>query len=154
MPTATTETKSGSDNDRPVTSKNGMTSDEYQLATLGYKQVFVRNFTFIENLAVSYSSMNFVNALVIMFGFAMATGGPQAALANWTMAGSLALMVALSMAEIAAAFPVCGGIYFWSYCLGGPEWGPFLSWVTAWFNWTGWITLVTGFAQGNTNFLL
>lgn len=25
-----------------------------------------------------------------------------------------------------------GGLYFWSYELAGPEWGPFAAWVTAW----------------------
>lgn len=40
-------------------------------------------------------------------------------------------------AEIAAAYPTCGGIYFWSYRLGGVKWGPFLAWLTAWWNWVG-----------------
>lgn len=138
----------------PRGGRKTMTQDEYHLATLGYKQVFVRSFGIIENWAATVNTLNFVNALPIMFGFAMYTGGPQAALANWTMVGGLALMVSLSMAEIAAAFPTCGGIYFWSYRLGGHEWGPLLSWITAWFNWAGWITCLPGLAQGNTNFLL
>lgn len=58
------------------------------------------------------------------------------------------------MAEIAAAFPTAGGIYFWSYRLGGEKWGPFLSWMTAWWNWAGWVCVVPGVQQGATNFLL
>lgn len=60
-----------------------MTKDEYHLATLGYRQVFIRSFSFIENWAATVNTMNFVNALPILFGFAMTTGGPQAAFANW-----------------------------------------------------------------------
>lgn len=47
------------------------------------------------------------------------------------MVGGFSSIVSLVMAEIAAALPTAGGIYFWSYRLGGPKWGPFLSWMTA-----------------------
>lgn len=30
-----------------------------------------------------------------------------------------------------------GGLYYWAFSLGGPEWGPFLSWITGWFLFTG-----------------
>jgi len=131
-----------------------MTKDEYHLASLGYKQVFSRGLGMVENWAATFTTMNFVNGLPILFGWVMSTGGPQAALANWTMVGGLSFFVSLSMAEIAASLPTCGGIYFWSYKLGGPEWGPFLAWMTAWWNWAGWLTVIPGFTQGNTNFLL
>jgi len=39
------------------------------------------------------------------------------------MVGGLSFVVSLSMAEIAAALPTAGGIYYWSYKLGGPKWG-------------------------------
>jgi amino acid transporter len=39
------------------------------------------------------------------------------------MVGGLSFIVSLSMAEIAAALPTAGGIYYWSYHLGGTEWG-------------------------------
>lgn len=67
---------------------------------------------------------------------------------------SLSFILSLAMAEIAAAFPTAGGIYFWSYRLGGPRHGRFLSWMTAWWNWAGWICVVPGVQQGATNFLL
>lgn len=31
--------------------------------------------------------MNFVSGMPVLFGFAMYTGGPKAAFANWTMVG-------------------------------------------------------------------
>lgn len=98
--------------------------------------------------------MNFVSGIPVLFGFAMYTGGTQSAFANWTMAGGLAFIVSLVMAEIAAAFPTAGGIYFWAYRLGGEEWGPFLSWMTAWWNWAGWVCVVPGVQQGSTLLLL
>ena len=98
--------------------------------------------------------MNFVSGMPVLFGFAMYTGGPQAALANWTMVGGFSFIVSLSMAEIAAALPTAGGIYYWAHKLGGAKYGPLLSWLTAWYNWAGWLTIIPGLAQGNTNFLL
>ncbi|KAK5175830.1 uncharacterized protein LTR77_000970 [Saxophila tyrrhenica] len=107
-----------------------MSKDEHTLASLGYRQVFVRSLGLFENWAATYTTMNFVSGMPVLFGFAMYTGGPQAAFSNWIMVGGLSLLVSLSMAEIAAALPTAGGIYFWAYRLGGEEHGPLLSWLT------------------------
>ncbi|WPG99988.1 Hypothetical protein R9X50_00281200 [Acrodontium crateriforme] len=131
-----------------------MSRDEHQLATLGYKQVFIRSFGLFENWAATFTTMNFVSGMPVLFGFAMYTGGPQAAFANYSMVGGLSTIVALSMAEIAASLPTAGGIYYWAYKLGGIDHGPLLSWLTAWYNWAGWLTIVPGVAQGNTNFFI
>ncbi|EFX03654.1 amino acid or gaba permease [Grosmannia clavigera kw1407] len=128
--------------------------DEQHLANLGYKQEFMRHLGLFENWAATFTSMNFVSGIPVLFGWVMYTGGPKSAFANWTMVGGLSFIVSLVMAEIAAAFPTAGGIYFWSYRLGGEKWGPFLSWMTAWWNWAGWICVVPGVQQGATNFLL
>ena len=114
-----------------------LTHDEYHLATLGYKQEFHRSLGFFESWAATFTSMNFISGIPVLFGWVMYTGGPQAAFANWTMIGGLSCIVSLVMAELAASLPTTGGIYFWSYRLGGEAWGPFLSWMTAWWNWAG-----------------
>ena len=75
--------------------------------------------------------MNFVSGMPVLFGWVMMTGGPQAAFTSWTIVSTVSCVVALALAEIAAALPTAGGIYFWTYCLAGSEWGPFLSWMTA-----------------------
>ena len=75
--------------------------------------------------------MNFVSGLPILFGWVMNTSGPQSAFSSWTIVSTVSCILVLSLAEIAAALPTTGGIYFWTYRLAGPEWGPFLSWMTA-----------------------
>ncbi|KAL8696456.1 MAG: hypothetical protein Q9224_002786, partial [Gallowayella concinna] len=82
------------------------------------------------------------------------TGGPQAAITSWTMVSTISCFLALALAEIAAALPTAGGIYFWAFCLGGPRWGPFLSWLTAWWNWSAWVLAVPGTQLGATKFLI
>jgi amino acid transporter len=49
---------------------------------------------------------------------------------GWLIVGVFTTFVALSMAEIASAYPTAGGLYYWSSKLGGPAWG----WFTGWFN--------------------
>ncbi|PKK51153.1 hypothetical protein CI102_5683 [Trichoderma harzianum] len=131
-----------------------LSNDEYQLAQLGYKQEFFRTLGLFENWAATFTTMNFISGIPMMFAFVMSTGGPEAAFANWTMVGGFSFIVSLAMAEIASALPVAGGIYYWSFYLGGKKWGPLLSWMTAWWNWAGWITVPCGVQQGATNFLI
>lgn len=121
-----------------------LTHDEYHLATLGYRQEFHRSLGFFESWAATFSTMNFVSGIPVLFGWIMYTGGPKAAFANWTMVGGLSCVVSLTLAEIAAALPTTGGIYFWSYRLGGDKHGPFLSWMTGWWNFAGWVSVVPG----------
>lgn len=110
-----------------------MDKDEYHLAMLGHKQQFFRGLGMFQNWAATFTAMNYVSGIPVLFGFAMISGGPQAALGNWTMIGGFSLIVSLSMAEIAASMPTAGGIYYWIYRLGGPKWGPFLAWMTGRF---------------------
>ncbi|KAK5055977.1 hypothetical protein LTR84_012527 [Exophiala bonariae] len=131
-----------------------LTQDEYHLATLGYKQVFHRSFGMFESWSATFSSMNFISGIPVLFGWIMYTGGPKAAFANWTMVGGFSCVVSLVLAELAAALPTTGGIYFWSYRLGGEKHGPFLSWMTGWWNFAGWIAVVPGVQQGATLFLV
>ena len=95
--------------------------------------------------------MNFISGIPVLFGWVMYTGGPTPALANWVMIGGLSTIVSLSMAEIAAAMPVAGGIYYWSYRLGGEKWGPFLSWMTAWWNWVRSLGVTVLLRSGETD---
>ncbi|KAK2605616.1 hypothetical protein N8I77_008442 [Diaporthe amygdali] len=148
------QVKSSADGDVSAGETMVLSKDEQHLAKLGYKQEFFRHLGLFENWSATYITMNFVSGLPVLFGFAMYTGGPKAAFANWTMIGGLSFIVSLAMAEIAAAFPTAGGIYFWSYRLGGKRYGRLLSWMTAWWNWVGWVCVVPGVQQGSTNFLL
>eukprot|EP00258_Populus_trichocarpa_P047333 XP_024463352.1 amino-acid permease BAT1 homolog isoform X5 [Populus trichocarpa] len=47
------------------------------------------------------------------------------------------MIVGLAMAEICSSYPTSGGLYYWSAKLAGPNWAPFASWITGWFNIVG-----------------
>ena len=63
-PTESSETKRNSP-------KVTMTKDEYHLATLGYEQTFIRSLGMLENWASTFTTMNFVNGIPVLFGYAM-----------------------------------------------------------------------------------
>ncbi len=45
-----------------------LTHDEYHLATLGYKQEFLRSLGLFESWAATFSSMNFISGIPVLFG--------------------------------------------------------------------------------------
>ena len=61
-----------------------------------------------------------------------------------------ALAVALTMGQLASAFPTAGGLYHWAALLGGRGWG----WSTAWFNLAGLITVLAAINVGTYRFAM
>jgi hypothetical protein len=59
-----------------------LSSDEYHLATLSYKQEFLRSLDLFEPWAATFASMNSLPSILVLFGFVMYTGGPKSAFAN------------------------------------------------------------------------
>jgi hypothetical protein len=59
-----------------------LSNDEYHLATLGYKQEFLRSLGFFESWTATFTSMNFVSGIPVLYGFVMYTSGPKAAFAD------------------------------------------------------------------------
>ncbi|KXS12783.1 amino acid transporter [Gonapodya prolifera JEL478] len=127
-----------------------MDKDAIALAKLGYNQSFSRALGAFENFAASFSTIAFTVGLPQLFGYAMLTGGPLAAWINWIIVGCLALSTSLCLAEICSAMPTAGSIYFWSAKLGGDKHGPFLAWLTAWWNFFGWVVTSPAVQQGGT----
>src|SRR5262249_19101575 len=58
--------------------------------------------------------------------------------------------MALTMGQVASAFPTAGGLYHWGSILGGRGWG----WATAWFNLIGLITVLAAINVGAYLFTL
>src|SRR4051794_40652277 len=69
---------------------------------------------------------------------------------GWPLACLFSLAVALTMGQVASAFPTAGRLYHWSAILGGRGWG----WVTAWFNVAGLITVLAAINVGMYRFAL
>jgi amino acid transporter len=125
------------------------TTDEQQLAELGYKQELARAWSGFTNFAISFTIISVLAGTFTTFAFAWQNGGPVAASIGWPVLCAFVLMVAFSMAELTSRYPTAGGPYWWAHDLGGKGW----SWMTGWFNIVGLIGIVASVGYGAATFL-
>ncbi|MGA9860111.1 MAG: amino acid permease [Solirubrobacteraceae bacterium] len=126
-----------------------LSSDEQTLADLGYKQELRRGWSSFSNFAISFSIISILAGCFTSYGQAFLNGGPVAISIGWPVISLFILCVAVSMSELASAFPTAGGIYFWASRLGGAGWG----WFTGWFNLIGLIAVVASVDYAAASFL-
>ncbi len=123
--------------------------DEEILARLGYKQELKRGWSSFSNFAISFSIISVLAGCFTSYGQAFNNGGPIAISIGWPVISLIIMTVALSMSELASAYPTAGGIYYWASKLGGPGWG----WFTGWFNLVGLIAVVASVDYAAASFL-
>ncbi|KAJ3337950.1 hypothetical protein HDU93_000274 [Gonapodya sp. JEL0774] len=86
--------------------------------------------------------------------YALSTGGPPMVMWSFWPVTLLVCTVALSMAELCSAMPTMGGLYNFAARLGGPKWGPYAAWNTAWFNYISNVAGLANAAQGSAYLLV
>lgn len=96
------------------------------------------------NFALSFSVISILTGAVLLFGYGLRYGGPLINTLGWPIVSAFVLCVAASMAEIASAYPTAGGLYFWSFRMGGRG----IAWTCAWLNLIGQITITAGIDIG------
>ena len=122
--------------------------DERLLRALGYKQELARRMSGFSNFAISLSIICILAGGITSFHVGWFSVGGASIGIGWPLACLFSLVVALSMAQVASAFPTAGGLYHWSSILGGRGWG----WVTAWFNLVGIVTAMGAINAGAYDF--
>jgi len=115
-------------------------ADVDDLRRLGYTQQLIREMGGFSNFAVSFSIISILTGAVLLYGYGLKYAGPIINSVGWPVVSLFTLAVAASMAEIASAYPTAGGLYFWSFRLGGRAW----AWTTAWLNMIGQVTITAG----------
>jgi amino acid transporter len=124
-----------------ITSREESIRDDVRdLERLGYAQQLFREMGGFSNFAVSFSIISILTGAVLLYGYGLKFAGPMVNSVGWPLVSIMTLTVALSMAEIASAYPTAGGLYFWAFRLGGRTW----AWVTAWLNMIGQVTITAG----------
>jgi amino acid transporter len=121
-----------------------LTEDERILHRLGYAQELFRAMSAFRNFAISFTIISILAGCLTSFYLAFQWGGPVSVTWGWIIVGTFTTFVALSMAEIASAYPTAGGLYYWSSTLGNPGWG----WFTGWFNLLGLIGIIGAVGYG------
>jgi amino acid transporter len=123
-------------------------SDEQRLAELGYKQDLERRMSGFQNFAISFTIISILSGALTLYGTGINYGGPLQQAIGWPIVSMFVIIVGLSMAELASAFPTAGGLYWWASRLGGPAWG----WFTGWFNLIGQVAILAGIDYGAATF--
>jgi amino acid transporter len=132
------------------TREEHIAQDELELRRLGYGQQLFREMGGFSNFAVSFSIISILTGAVLLFGYGLKFAGPIINSVGWPIVSLFTLCVAASMAELASAYPTAGGLYFWSFRLGGLRW----AWVTAWLNMVGQVTITAGINVGAATYLI
>ncbi|MFN8458827.1 MAG: amino acid permease [Anaerolineae bacterium] len=113
-------------------------ADKHHLHSMGYAQELSRRMSGFSNFAISFSIICILAGGISSFYAAFNATGSGGAFIGWLVGGAFAMLVSLSMGQIASAYPTAGGLYHWSSILGGKFWG----WLTAWFNLLGLLFVV------------
>jgi amino acid transporter len=115
---------------------------------MGYAQELSRSMSKFSNFAISFSIICILSGGINSFAQAISSVGGAGAGIGWIVGCLLSGMFALSMAQIASAFPTAGGLYHWGSILGNRFWG----WLTAWLNLLGLITVLGAINIGTAYF--
>ncbi|HWE31053.1 MAG TPA: amino acid permease [Polyangia bacterium] len=117
-----------------------MLDDEAELRRFGYAQQLKRGMSAFGNFALSFSVISILTGAVSLYYYGLRLGGPIEMAVGWPIVSVMTLMVALSLAELASAYPTAGALYHWATILGGPRVG----WWTAWLNIIGQMAVLAG----------
>src|SRR5580692_8826265 len=110
----------------------------------GYAQELLRSMGGFSSFALSFSIISVLTGVVTTYDVAITGGGPASLGWGWPLVCLGTLLVAVSMAELASAFPTAGAMYHWAALLGGPSWG----WMTAAMNLVGQVAIVAAIDLG------
>ncbi|CAK4034326.1 amino acid permease [Lecanosticta acicola] len=59
-----------------------------------------------------------------------------------------------SLAEMAAAQPIAGAMYHWTWALAPTDIRRFSTWLQGWNTWTGWISMTVGICNSTANWII
>ena len=124
--------------------------DIENLHKMGYGQELLRRMSGFSNYAISLSIICILAGCITSFQFGLCSVGGAAIGIGWIVSGLISFCFALTMGQVASAYPTAGGLYHWASILGGRGWG----WATAWFNLLGLITVLSAINVGTYLFAI
>ncbi|CAK7243576.1 MAG: polyamine transporter tpo5 [Sporothrix thermara] len=118
-------------------SSSGEDTDDKALAEMGYVPVFQRHFSMWSCFSFALSISGLFGTVMTTFSYPLYAGGAASAVWCWLIAGIGALCLALSIAEVASAYPTSGAMYFTIKYLAPPASVPIVAWIDGWLNLIG-----------------
>jgi urea carboxylase system permease len=102
-------------------------TDSHDLKQFGYKQELNRTMGSFSSFAAGFSYISILTGLFQMFHLGYAKAGPEF-IWTWPVVLAGQLLVALCFADLAAQYPLSGGVYQWAKYTGS-KWS---GWMTGW----------------------
>eukprot|EP00475_Leptophrys_vorax_P009803 TRINITY_DN16495_c0_g3_i1.p1 TRINITY_DN16495_c0_g3~~TRINITY_DN16495_c0_g3_i1.p1 ORF type:complete len:551 (-),score=124.44 TRINITY_DN16495_c0_g3_i1:199-1851(-) len=136
---------------QPLDNTKGDTPDDPDdavLAKMGYKQDLFRGFNSFMSFSFCFTAVSVLSSIATLYGYGLATGGPSVLVWGWIISSIFTIFAGMALAEICSSYPSAGSVYHWAGLLAPPGWGPFLSYVTGWFNFLGNAAGDASFAYG------
>ncbi|MDF2835412.1 MAG: amino acid permease-associated region [Paenibacillus sp.] len=103
--------------------------DKSDLHRFGLPQLFRRTNGGFAAAGMSMNAMGMVGGAALLFGPALASGGPTAISIGLPFVALLSICVSASLAEQSSGVPTAGGVYHAAYQLGGRKWGIRAGWL-------------------------
>ncbi|MBI2947371.1 MAG: amino acid permease [Verrucomicrobia bacterium] len=122
--------------------------DERLLQELGYRQELARRMSGFSNFAISLSIICILAGGITSFHVGLCSAGGASIGLGWPLVCLFSVVVAMTMGQVASAFPTAGGLYHWASILGGRAYG----WITAWFNLAGIVSALAAINAGTYDF--
>lgn len=107
---------------------NNSDVDQRDLEAVGYRQELDRTLGRFSSFAAGFSYISILTGMFQNFHVGFGAGGP-AFFWTWPLMFLGQLMVALCFAELAAHYPLCGGVYQWSKHVGSRGVGWMAGWI-------------------------
>ncbi|WP_179215652.1 amino acid permease [Paenibacillus sp. MY03] len=120
--------------------------DKSELQRFGLPQVLPRKGGGLSAAAKSFNAMGMVGGAALLFGPALASGGPSVIGFGLPLVALLSLCVSSAIAELASGVPTAGGVYHAAYQLGGRKWGMRAGWLQLAGNMVKLALFIGGFA--------
>lgn len=123
--------------------------DQEALRKLGYIQELNRSMSLFTNFAIAFSLISALTGISFLFEYGLKYVG-LACIWILPIVGIFQLFVAVSLSEIAAVYPIAGGVYKWSTILSNKTVG----WFSGMSALVGWSACGIGVAYGIAQFLI
>ncbi|KAJ5790551.1 uncharacterized protein N7518_007562 [Penicillium psychrosexuale] len=152
--------------------------DDRDLLKLGYRSVLARGWGSFDNFACSFSALNCVGGIRVLFYIALSGGGPAAMYvllsawfpalfridhitnnflrwSSWVSGSILSIVTAACLAEACSSYPAAGSIYYWAFrSWGGGQVGRFISFLVAAWTLVAWTAFLASDSFGVANYLI
>ncbi|PTU22036.1 hypothetical protein P175DRAFT_0435488 [Aspergillus ochraceoroseus IBT 24754] len=132
-----------------------VTDDDRELHKLGYQAVLARGWGAFDNFACSFSALNVIGGIRVLFYIALSAGGPAAMWSSWLSGSILSVITAATLAEACSAYPAAGSIYYWAFqSWGGARTARFISFLVAAWTLVAWTSFLATDSFGVANYLI